>query len=294
MIYPGEIRRRALETLKKNWKGALLVTLAASIPSLAFQLALNLSQQSLISAVLQYQYAQFSMDVLRRIAMAAGQSMGPAVRVLWQLVPVLFLIFPFMNLGRMVFHLKTVRGEEAGVPDVLSRAGCFLRALWLEVLTFLKTALWTVPGFAVMLLGTVLFITGQAGESTFTFLYSAGLAAMAVLGVRASLHYAMAKIIMADRPETGAWACLKESIGMMRRQVMPLLSLMLSFVLYMLLSEIVVSLVASAVYFLGLALSLGLSLLITAWMNTALCTYYEERRTDSGKPYFDETPSDLN
>ncbi len=294
MILPGEIRRRAWEMLEKSLGMSMIVTLLASLPALVFQAALSLSQQSLINAVLQYQYADLSGALLRRIVLAASQSMGGLARGLWLSVPVLFIMLPFLNIGRMYFHLRVLRGVQAGVQDVFSRASCFIKAIVLEILTVIKVVLWTLPGFAVMLGGALLYVQVRGvSEGVFTFIYSLGMGAMLFLGVRANLHYLMAPVIMADVPEKGPVVCLKESIGMMRKKVFPLFSLLVSFVLYMLLEDIVVNLIAAISYPVGLVINLALSLVLTAWMNTALCGYYEVRRGAEQKT-FEEEPTELN
>ena len=58
---------------------------------------------------------------------------------------------------------------------------------------------------------------------------------------------------------------------------MQLLSVLLSFVLYLLLSEMAVNLLAGISYPIALVINLILNLLITCYMRTTVCAYYEAR-----------------
>ncbi|MBQ6563627.1 MAG: DUF975 family protein [Clostridia bacterium] len=277
MIIAAELRQRAREAMKAYLPFALLVTLLASIPSLVLQMAASFSGNSIINAILQYQYAEFSMNVVRKVIAAASQTMTPGVRMLWYAVPVLYLMFPFLNIGRNYFTLRILRGANADVSDLFARVSCFFKAILLEIMMTVKMILWGLPGFGVMLLGSVLYLRGVGGMGFFTFLYGVGFALMCALMIRANLHYMLATILMADIPEKSAWRCLKESIGMMKQHVMQLLSVLLSFVLYLLLSEMAVNLLAGISYPIALVINLILNLLITCYMRTTVCAYYEAR-----------------
>ncbi|MBQ6528247.1 MAG: DUF975 family protein [Clostridia bacterium] len=276
MIFASELKMRAREAMKAYLPFALLVTLLASVPSLVMQMAASFSGNSIINAILQYQYADLSVNVIRRIISAAAQGMTPMVRAMWCAVPFLYLAFPFLNIGRMYFTLRMLRGAQADVSDLFARVSCFFKAIALEIMVFVKMILWSLPGFAVMLLGALLLTQG-AGSGVFTFLYTMGMALMAVLVIRANLHYALAPIIMADIPEKGPVVCLRESIGMMRKCTMQLFSLIMTFVLYILLADLVVSMLSGMSYALALMVNLLLNILITCYMTTTVCAYYEAR-----------------
>lgn len=287
MIYAPELRQKARDAMKAYLPFTLLVTLLASIPSLMLQMAASFSGNSIINAVLQYQYADFSVNVIRKIISAAAQNMSPAARTLWMVIPFLYLAFPFLDIGRNYFTLRILRGAQADAMDLFARVRCFFKAILLQIMMSVKMILWGLPGFAVMVLGAVLFITGKGSTSGFTFMYSMGLALMMALMIRANLHYALAPILMADIPEKSAWSCLKESIAMMRRRVMQLLSVIVSFVLYMLLVDLVVNLFAGISYPVALIVNLLLNLLITCYMRTTVCAYYEERMKENRKSDLD-------
>ena len=291
MIYAPELRLKARNAMKAYLPFALLVTLLASIPSLVLQMAASFSGNSIINAVMQYQYADFSVSVLRKIIAAASQNMSPFVRTLWVMLPFLYLAFPFLDIGRNYFTLRILRGAQADTMDLFARVGCFFKAILLQILMTVKMILWGLPGFAVMVLGAVIFMTGKANVSVFTLMYSMGFAMMMALMIRANLHYLLAPILMADIPEKSAWGCLKESIGMMRRRVMQLLSVIVSFILYMLLVDLVVNLFAGISYGLALTINLLLNLLITCYMRTTVCAYYEERIKENRRSELD-TPAE--
>ena len=161
---------------------------------------------------------------------------------------------------------------------------------------FIYQSDWKVIPMGAVIAGVVTYVVGQnlfvnqegtlmgsfalvwgASEGVFTFIYFLGLALMVVLGMRANLHYMLAPIFMADVPEKSAWTCLKDSVDMMRRHVLQLFSLVLSFFLWIFLADIVVNLVASLSYGLAMLVNVAANVFITAYMNTTVCAYYEER-----------------
>ena len=159
MIYAPELKQKARDAMKAYLPFALLVTLLASIPSLMLQMAASFSGNSIINAVLQYQYADFSVNVIRKIISAAAQNMSPAARTLWMVIPFLYLAFPFLDIGRNYFTLRILRGAQADAMDLFARVRCFFKAILLQIMMSVKMILWGLPGFAVMVLGAVLFIT---------------------------------------------------------------------------------------------------------------------------------------
>ena len=84
-----------------------------------------------INAVLQYQYADFSVNVIRKIISAAAQNMSPAARTLWMVIPFLYLAFPFLDIGRNYFTLRILRGAQADAMDLFARVRCFFKAILL-------------------------------------------------------------------------------------------------------------------------------------------------------------------
>ena len=278
-FYPAEIRRHALEAIRRQLFTVLLITLIATVPSLVLTFALSLSSTSFYRALLMYQNASMTMDVLRRVLQAAVHDMGRPALLLWQILPFLYLMLPFLRVGQNYAYLRLLRGEEIRVTDVFARAGCFFKAILLELMIAVKTLLWILPGFAIMTLGMLLTMQSES-MFLFGFTYLASMGVMVVLGVRASLRYSLAAIRMADEPENGAWSCLKESIRLMNGRLMQLFSVLLTFLLFILLEEVAVNLVASLLYALGLLLNVALNLFLNAWQQTSVCLYYMERRRE--------------
>lgn len=281
-IYPAELRRRAREAIWGRLPNVLLVALFAAVPSLVFQMALMLSSNSLIRAFQMYQQAEMSPQVLRRIMQAAAHDMGSFALLLWQLLPVLFLMLPFLSIGQNYAYLRLLRQEEMEVRDVFARVSCFFKAIFLEILVLIRMILWGIPGFLVMVLGGVFFIRSR-DLNMFSMVYTFGTALMFFLAYRANLRYSLASIVMADKPENSALTCLRESIRLMNGRLMQLFSVVITFVLYLLLEELAVNMVASLSYVLGLTVNVVLGLFIQAWRQTSVCAYYLERMREENR-----------
>ena len=81
---------------------------------------------------------------------------------------------------------------------------------------------------------------------------------------------------------------------LIKKQLMPLFSILITFVLFLLVEELVVTLILSLSYVIGLILNIAISLFLTGWMNTCLCSYYIAKKNNTNKAFYDETPSELN
>ena len=269
------MRTRARDALRLHFILALVATLLASLPSLLLQAAVIFSQDSFLHVPQQYQYAQMTDEVFLRVLRGTVSYLPSNVRLLWQLLPVSYLILPFLNLGRLYLMLRMIRGLTVTAGDLFARACCFLKAIVLQVIISVKVLLWGLPGFAVMVLSVFVLQWTQSLDA-FTFLYMAGLAVMIVLMIHASLSYAMAPLRMADQKERGPVECLRTSKQWMRGRTRELFAVIAFFFLYMLLNEIVSSLAANISDLLGTVVSLILSLIVNAYLQMTVCVWYEE------------------
>ena len=261
--------------LKGRWPVAVLITLLATLPSLCFQTAMNLTMDPLTRIIAQYQYADMSLAVVQRMLRALGQNLSPLARLLWTLTPVCFLLSPFLSLGRHWYSLRILRGNDGSFSDILSRTGLFFKGMGLYVLRFLLILVWGLPGLLLMVLGGMIAVRTQ-NISVLTAFYPVAMIVCVFFSLRATLTYQLSDILMTDTPEKGVIACLKESREKMTGLRMALFMLMLSFLWFLILAEIATSLLASLAYAAGLVVSLVCSLVINTYMETSICAFYED------------------
>ena len=254
---------------------ALLITLLATLPSLCLQIAMNMTLDPLMRIIEQFRFAEMTVPALSRMFRALIQNLTPTARGLWLMIPVLFLLLPFLSLGRHWFTLRILRGMEGNWTDVFGRLGCFVKAIGLHVLLILLIVLWGMPGLMIMLLGAYIAIS-NGNLNAFTSLYSIGMVVSVVLMVRASLTYELSDIEMADEPEKSILTCLRNSRERMNGLKFMLLMLVVSFLGYILLTELLTSFLGQISYVVAMAVSIALSLVISAYMETAVCAFYEQ------------------
>ena len=119
--------------------------------------------------------------------------------VLGELISVAVTIMSSMlAIGFSFFCLRVSRDEEAGFGNLLDAFGMFFRFLWLQILIWIFTFLWSL-----------LFI---------------------IPGIVASYRYSMAVYIMMDNPEYSALECINRSKELMRGRKGSLFVLDLSFI----------------------------------------------------------------
>ena len=262
-------KQKAKAALKGNWQTALLVSFFAT---------------SLLTALNVYQLRFMSVDAEKLTALMATAEysqlwglfgltrevlMGFAILALVALVAT-----PALTLGSNNYFIKRIQGEELGFAGLFSRFCIFFKALWLHILIAVKTFLWSlvvmVPLVALMLLVPNLSLL-LVQNPLLTSLMSV---AVSIPTILASLRYSMAPYVMAEKPDTGAWASIEASKAMMKTQKMNYVSLSLSFVGWMLLSYLLQMLLGSISFVMGMMAQLFLQTWISAYMNGALACFY--------------------
>lgn len=235
MVPNYELKFKARAALKDNWQIALMVALIASLPSLASQVVALMTQSStvqtlnsLMSTMQQNTTVNDVLLLLEESGITAGKYL-PSVLV----GIVSALLSPFLTLGMLNYFFKLLRGEaDAVIGTVFSRKDCFFKAIGLNLMIFLRTFLWMLPGLALEVLALVLLpILYDSAFFIITLLMYAAPLTMVILGIRAALHYAMATRFMAETPSMGINQCIRESVNMMRYRKMLLFSLEVSFML---------------------------------------------------------------
>lgn len=189
---------------------------------------------------------------------------------------VTLILTPVLTMGLLASLIRLLRGEAVQPSDVLCRRNLFLRSLWLSILTGLKTIAWALPGFAVMLVGSIsLFISfSSASLGLFSLATLVGYGLMMVLMIRALLHYALSNMILADHPEMTAGQAIKESIGCMKTRKAAFFVLQLSFIGWILLNSVLTSVASQIWSVLGLVVDFALGLGLTLYINTATAAFY--------------------
>ena len=138
------------------------------------------------------------------------------------------LVISTMWLGMTASVLELCRGNAAltGLP-LFSRMNQCLKAFGLRLLTSLKLALWGLPGFAIVLYTALFYaaaidsVTGevrltQGDEIAIVAIIMGGYILTIVPVLLAALRYMLSLHILADKPYTGVFACVRESKEIMK------------------------------------------------------------------------------
>lgn len=133
-----------------------------------------------------------------------------------QLIGVLISLMSMMlGVGYIINTLHVSRREENSIGNLFDGFAMFFRVLWLQILIWLFTALWSL-----------LFV---------------------IPGVIAALRYAQALRILIDDPSKGALQCIRESKEMMRGHKWELFVLGLSFIGWYILIGLAAGVVAAVI-----------------------------------------------
>lgn len=279
MVTNYELKQKARAALKDNWQIALMVALIASLPSLAGQVVAIMTQsgmtQTLNNLLTTMQSSTTVGDVWVMLEQSGITAGSYAPSLLLNLLS--GILSPFLTLGLLNYTFKLLRGEDdALIGTVFSRSNCFFKAIGLNIMIFLRTLLWMLPGMALEILAVVAVTLLPENLSIVSvILLYGGMIAMLVLGIRAGFHYAMATRVMAEDPSKGINQCIRESIAMMSHRKMLLFSLEMSFILYnigvSLIETLLLSMVGSV---LAATVSMVLSFVISVYMQMAVSAFY--------------------
>lgn len=203
-------------------------------------------------------------------ALASGLvSTSEALAVVLGLVAILvtYLVASGLGLGMTSAMLSICRdGQFVKVSHVFSRMGQCLKAFGLMLWVGLKTMLWALPGYA--LIGFVGFgiavsgdphnaqLTEVTEQATLIILPLLAMLIIFTLVIPAALRYMLSTYILADKPETSVFDCVRQSKAMMKGHKWQAFKLAVPLLLLMLLAE----------FF----MALGYSLLVALLGETAL------------------------
>ena len=196
-----------------------------------------------------------------------------AVSMIGSLVIILVvtLLSSGLMLGLLAAMIDLARGNESvTVGAVFSRMGKLLKAFGLCLWVVLKTFLWMLPGYVLLIAGVVM-TSGMSGASpedsagVMTLVMLAGLVLIFALTIPAALRYMMSTYILADHPETGVFECVKQSKALMKGHKWQAFKLIVPIILVMYVVMLVV-----AVAFGALTTILGNSATLSAVLSAVM------------------------
>ena len=266
MITNFDLRQRMRRVIKPNMQVLLVIALIAALPSLIASVVNVMTYSNLIN----YLYdngvdtaatiAQL-MEALEAFFFERGWII-PAVGL------VQVLVAPVLTLGLIYATLTLLRGGTATVSTVFSRIGVWFRSILLFLLVMLKVFLWMLPGVALI---TVTMLLGN--DTLFTITSAVAPLLMAVPALMAAYRYAMAEFFLADEPETGVIACVRQSKAVMQGRKLQLLSLELPYLAGSYLASSLISILLSGA--IGGMLSMMVQLIFTVYLYGARCAFFE-------------------
>ena len=303
MFFSAAFKAKARAALQQHWQTALLIALIVNLPSLLVQgisaFTNNDEMARLENMALQASGSAAAMNALPESVRSMLSESGIVTMLI--LSAVAWLVTPVLSVGMTHWTLERLRGQDLPVSAVFSRLRIFLKSIGLRLLIVLKVLLWMLPGLAVFLFSVIPLMRANPGNSgelvsavNISFhLVSAGMIAMAVLGVMGYLYYAMAEFILADEPEERILSCARRSKMLMKGRRGVLMSLWLSFLLWYLLILMVSSMVAGiAGAVIALVLQMLGSLFLSVYMLASEGVFYEALRLAPAPQIPADTPPD--
>ena len=303
MFFSAAFKSKARAALQQHWQTALLIALIVNLPSLLVQ-GISAFTNNDVTARLENMALQASGSAAAMNALPESvRSMLSESGIVTMLIlsAVAWLVTPVLSVGMTHWTLERLRGQDLPVSAVFRRLRIFLKSIGLRLLIVLKVLLWMLPGLAVFLFSVIPLMRANPGNSgelvsavNISFhLVSAGMIAMAVLGVMGYLYYAMAEFILADEPEERILSCARRSKMLMKGRRSVLMSLWLSFLLWYLLILMVSSMVAGiAGAVIALVLQMLGSLFLSVYMLASEGVFYEALRLAPAPQIPADTPPD--
>lgn len=173
------------------------------------------------------------------------------------LMVVMVLVASGLSMGLYAAMIDLCRGNETvTVGRVFSRMGKCLKAFGLSLWVGLKTFLWMLPGYVVVLVSAFAVLsfteptTGTISESsagTMALLMFGGMLLMFILGIPAVYRYMLSTYILADNPDTGVFESVRQSKAMMKGHKWQAFKLVLPIILIMYVIVLVLSVAMGAV-----------------------------------------------
>ncbi len=144
-----------------------------------------------------------------------------------------------LSLGMTAGMLAICRRQETTVNVVFSRMGQCLKMFGLTLWVGLKTALWALPGGALIVAGFTTMVVTMQSQTAVTnenaavamLIVMAGYVVLFVLMIPAAFRYLMAPYVLADEPDRGVRECVTLSKTMMKGHKWQAFKLIVPFIL---------------------------------------------------------------
>ena len=280
------LRLKARKALAGHWQTALLIMTISSLLSWASQVASTLQGNDLSSQMLLLLQQAQTSDLIdpNAVLKLLNAHFGPSRLVANLLTLASLLAAPMFTLGVTHYFLELLRGNtEQRWTAVFSRASSWLKGLGLELLMFLKSLAWSLPGLAFL---TVVMLIAMSSNSlsgygaswliTFSIVGYLGAIIPAILAV---FRYALSMYFLADHPDWRIRDCITSSKQAMAHQKLNLFMMYLSFfgwsLLISLVGDLVFSMFGQIAY---LLVSLALNLALSVYRSCSLCAFYDAWR----------------
>ena len=265
-----DLRMRMRRVIRPNMQILLVIALIAALPGLLVSVLTVLTGSDVWSYLFNHGVdtsvtPDRLLEAIEAYALERGWMTG-----LLSLMQA--LITPVLTLGLINAILTLLRGGTAVVTTAFSRLHAFLRAVGVALITFVKVFLWSLPGAAVMLLAAFLLLQTRS-LSVYSLLITAGAVLMMVLVIVASYRYIMALFFLADEPEMGPLACVRQSKAVMKNRKIQLLSLELPYIAGNWVASSFISMLLPGV--IGTTLSMMAQLVFTVYIYGARCVFFE-------------------
>ena len=175
------------------------------------------------------------------------------------LMAVMVLVGSGLGMGLRAAMIDLCRNDETvTVGRLFSRMGQTLKAFGLSLWIYLKIFLWALPAYAVVILGmasvllastsTTNTFTGgtsipldpESATITLSLLPFIGMILIFALVIPAAFRYLLSAYVLADKPETGVFECVKQSKAMMKGHKWQAVKLTIPIILVMLVLMMVV------------------------------------------------------
>ncbi len=284
-MYAALARLRARIALKRNFSTALLLTFFCELPSLLAQVLAMLSLRPFLAEIQKgiLEEGQLYIDKLhikgfRDAIEFVSMHMDHQLMLFAIISFVLSIVLVFLRLSAIHSQFSLLRGKDISPKDAFSRLGQMYKAIGLVVCRALLMVLWLLPGIAVAFLGGLLTVSAAGNNFTAAWLgmqtvmlMSTG--AMIFFGVWGYIRYIFAEYVLADKPETGVFASIREGRDLSKGNSGRVLMLLLSFIFWYLLVSFISNMFSGLFY---TVVYLGLQTVISLYLSTSVAALYEQ------------------
>ena len=243
------------------------------------------------------------MIAVSAIFSPVGTQSNMSVPVAFVTAIVAALLGSGLTLGLLRSFISLCRGENVSVGAVFQNMHLCLKGFGLSLWVGLKAFLWALPGYAAAFV--VAFVMthyvsqqGAVSEGTvalLTILPALALIAVVAMAVPAALRYMLSTFILADKPNTGVFACVRQSKVMMKGHKWQAFKLVIPVILVMYVIFIVAAvaigaasaflatttLMANILSVVMFVVMVGITLYYSIRMYLCYCIFYNNRVNES-------------